>query len=292
MRHSHDRAIQIGNPNSIRIGGYDERMTIPEMFSLRGKVAIVTGGARYLGCDIAEVFAEAGCALVITSHRAAAAERAARSLRSSHHAEVLPLRVDITILRQVRALARRAQAWKGQVDILVNNAGGTPEKGPRHLFERRPGDIVKLLAVNLIGSLLCCREIGRIMAQQGHGKIVNIASVAGLVGRDRRMYQRHGMRGQPVDYAAAKAGVIGMTRDLAALLSPMGIHVNSISPGGFARDNLPPAFVRDYSRRTPLGHMGRPGIDLKGAVLFLASAASDYITGHNLVVDGGFSIWQ
>jgi len=129
------------------------------------------------------------------------------------------------------------------------------------------------------------------MAQQHSGKIINVASVAGLVGRDRRMYDRNGMNQQPVDYAAAKAGVIGMTRDLAAVLAPYGVCVNSISPGGFERGQ-PEGFVRDYADRTPLGRMGRDGIDIKAAALFLASSASDYITGHNLVVDGGFSTWQ
>jgi NAD(P)-dependent dehydrogenase (short-subunit alcohol dehydrogenase family) len=92
--------------------------------------------------------------------------------------------------------------------------------------------------------------------------------------------------------AAAKVGVLGLTRDLAGLLSPLGVHVNAISPGGFGPRQLPSGFVKDYSDRTPLGRMGRDGVDLKGAALFLASPASDYVTGHNLVVDGGFSIWH
>jgi NAD(P)-dependent dehydrogenase (short-subunit alcohol dehydrogenase family) len=101
------------------------------------------------------------------------------------------------------------------------------------------------------------------------------------------------MTGQPVDYAAAKAGVIGLTRDLAGMLSPKGIYVNAISPGGFEKPgNLPPTFMKDYADRTMLGRWGRMGVDIKGAALFLASAASDYVTGHNLVVDGGFSAWQ
>jgi NAD(P)-dependent dehydrogenase (short-subunit alcohol dehydrogenase family) len=112
------------------------------------------------------------------------------------------------------------------------------------------------------------------------------------VGRDRRMYERNNMPGQPVDYAAAKAGVIGLTLDLAGLLSPLGVHVNAISPGGFGPRELPPGFVKDYSDRTPLGRMGIDGVDLKGAALFLASPASDYVTGHNLVVDGGFTLWH
>jgi NAD(P)-dependent dehydrogenase (short-subunit alcohol dehydrogenase family) len=152
--------------------------------------------------------------------------------------------------------------------------------------------VVDLVQNNLLGVLHCCQEVGRIMARQGSGKIINIASIAGIVGRDRRVYQRNGMNGQPIDYAAAKAGVIGMTRDLAGLLSPLGVHVNAISPGGFERRAMPAGFVRDYSDRTPLGRMGRDGVDLKGAALFLASAASDYVTGQNLVVDGGFSLWR
>ena len=132
------------------------------------------------------------------------------------------------------------------------------------------------------------------MIEQKAGKIINIASIAGIVGRDRRMYQRTGLRQQPVDYAAAKAAVIGMTRDLAAVFAPYGVLVNAISPGGFHGPDrpLPEEFAKAYSDRTPLGRMGRDGIDLKGAALFLASAASDYVTGQNLVVDGGFTIWQ
>ena len=130
------------------------------------------------------------------------------------------------------------------------------------------------------------------MAQQVFGKIINIASVAGMLGRDRRMYRESGLKGKTVDYAASKAGVIGLTLDLAGLLSPLGVHVNAISPGGFDNDNLPDRFVELYSDSTPLGRMGEMGRDIKGAALFLASAASDYITGHNLVVDGGFSMWK
>jgi NAD(P)-dependent dehydrogenase (short-subunit alcohol dehydrogenase family) len=105
------------------------------------------------------------------------------------------------------------------------------------------------------------------------------------------MYYETGLPEQPIDYAAAKAGLLGATMDLAAILAPMGICVNAISPGGFERGQ-PEAFIRAYGDRTPLGRMGRDGIDLKGAVLFLASPASDYVTGHNLVVDGGFTTWR
>ncbi|HPC61241.1 MAG TPA: SDR family oxidoreductase [Verrucomicrobiota bacterium] len=267
-------------------------MTIKEMFDLTGKVALVTGGARDFGFHAGDVLAEAGCRVVVTARELDRAREAAEKLAVRHHRETLALALDVTRPEAVAETVGKAAAWKGHLDILVNNAGGTPSGGgAAHLFERSAEAALELISVNLMGTLYCCQAAGRVMARQGAGKIINIASIAGILGRDRRMYQRNQMRGQPVDYAAAKAGVIGMTRDLAAVLSPMGVHVNCISPGGFQR-NLPPEFVKDYSDRTPLGRMGRDGIDLQGAVLYLASPASDYVTGHNLVVDGGFTIWQ
>ena len=263
-----------------------------EMFRLDGKVAVVTGGARHLGYDMAEVLAEAGCDLAITSRTVEDAEEAAKKLRKQHGREVLADALDVRRFDEVEAFAQKVLAWKGHVNVLVNNAGGTPKCNSAHLFSRTAEEMVELVSTNLLGTLFCCKAFGKIMADQGHGKIINIASIAGLGGRDRRVYERNGMRGQPIDYAAAKAGIIGMTRDLAGLLSPMGVYVNAISPGGFGPRDLPPGFVKDYSDRTPLGRMGRDGVDLKGAALFLASPASDYVTGHNLVVDGGFTWWR
>ena len=269
-------------------------MKIGDTFRIDGKIALVTGGARDLGYDMAEALAEAGACLIITSRSLQSAEKAAVKLRSETGTEVLPLALDQRTHDAVKHTVSRAHEWKGRIDILVNNAGGGggSAAGPAHLFERDPAEAIDLITVNLIGALHCCQEVGRIMAAQKSGKIINIASMAGMMGRDRRMYENNQMKGQPIDYAAAKAGVIGMTLDLAGLLSPMGIHVNAISPGGFGPRGVPDGFARDYNDNTPLGRMGRDGIDLKGAVVFLASQASDYVTGHNLVVDGGFSIWH
>jgi NAD(P)-dependent dehydrogenase (short-subunit alcohol dehydrogenase family) len=267
-------------------------MTISEMFDLRGQVAVITGGARNLGFDMADLLAEAGCAVAITSRKIEPSEAAAAKLRANRGRDVLPLAVNVADPAQVKALAEKVLAWKGRVDILVNNSGGSPGAGAS-LFERKPEEIQELISVNLLGTFYCAQEFGRAMVRQGRGKIINIASIAALLGRDRRMYQRLQMRGQPADYTAAKAGIVGLTRDLAAVLSPQGVHVNCISPGGFARDGMNPEFIKAYSDRTPMGRMGREGSpDLRGALLFLASAASDYVTGHNLVVDGGFTIWQ
>ena len=212
-------------------------------------------------------------------------------MNAQYGRDVEPHELDVCNHAAIAALADRIRRWKGHVDVLVNNAGGGLGLTPTHLFERKPEHIVQLIHTNLIGAIYCCQVFGKIMAEQGQGKIINIASIAGMVGRDRRMYYETGLPEQPIDYAAAKAGLLGATMDLAAILAPMGICVNAISPGGFERGQ-PEAFVRAYGDRTPLGRMGRDGIDLKGAVLFLASPASDYVTGHNLVVDGGFTTWR
>ncbi len=266
--------------------------TIMNMFRLSGKVAVITGGARHLGYDMADILAEAGADVVITSRKQESADKAAEKLRAERGGEVLPLQLDVRDYAQVCEVGRISGEWKGHVDILVNNAGGGSGLSPAHLFERSAEDMADLIATNLTGCLYCCQVFSRMMAKQGKGKIINIASIAALMGRDRRMYQRYGMKGQPIDYAAAKAGVIGMTHDLAGLLSPMGINVNAISPGAFGPRELPKGFCEEWADRTPLGRMGRDGVDLKGAALFLASAASDYVTGHNLIVDGGFHLWH
>jgi len=264
---------------------------VEQMFDLAGRVAMVTGGARNLGYDAACVLAAAGTDLIITSRDKAHAEATAGKLRESYGVDVLPLGMDQTEFDQVGDATAAAIGWKDRVDVLVNNAGGGSGKSTGFLFERDPADIDRLIRLNLTGVTWCCREVGRHMADRKSGKIINIASMAAMVGRDRKMYDRNDMTGQPVDYAAAKAGVIGLTQDLAALMAPMGVYVNTISPGGFQR-NLPEGFVRDYSERTALGRMGRDGIDLKGAILFLASPASDYVVGQNLLVDGGFELWH
>jgi len=266
-------------------------MKVLDAFRLDGKVAVVTGGARTLGYDVADALAEAGAEVAITSRSVKRAEAAAQELRAKWNRDVMAYELDVCDHGAVTVFATAVRDWKGRVDVLVNNAGGGLGLAPTNLFDRKPEHMRQLIETNLLGALFCCQAFGKIMAAQGSGSIINIASIAGMVGRDRRMYRQTGLAEQPVDYAAAKAGVIGMTRDLAGFLSPMGVRVNAISPGGFERGQ-PRAFVRAYSDETPLGRMGTDGVDLKGAAVFLASSASGYVTGHNLVVDGGFSMWK
>ncbi|NKB65774.1 MAG: SDR family oxidoreductase [Candidatus Latescibacteria bacterium] len=262
-----------------------------ELFDLSGKVAVVIGGARDLGRDMAESLAEAGCQLALTSRREAAAQTTAQQLEKTYGCQTYSAALDICDYQALSQFAQDVRQWQGRIDVVVNNAGGGLGLSSTDFFARSPEDTRQLIDTNLTGPLFACQIFGRIMAEQGSGSIINIASIAGLVGRDRRMYDDTGLGQQPVDYAAAKAGVIGLTMDAAAYLAPMGVRVNAISPGGFERGQ-PQAFIDAYSRATALGRMGRDGIDLKGAVRFLAAPAADYITGHNLVVDGGFCMWK
>ena len=269
------------------------------MLRLDGKVAIITGGQAGLGYDIACAFAEAGATLVITSRDAESAKPSSEALAKEYGVQVMTCQLDQQHYEQAEAMAAAVMERFGRIDILVNNAGGTPAKikgdfsslPEGNLFARDPELIKAIIDINLTGIIYCCKAVGKHMLQQKSGKIINIGSIAGICGRDRRMYQKTGRMEQPVDYPAAKGGVISVTRALAGLMSPDGICVNCISPGGFYRGE-PQKFVEAYSDATPLGRMGKIGEDIKGPALLLASAAGDYITGHNLVVDGGFSIWK
>lgn len=262
------------------------------LFSLKDKVAIITGGHAWLGYDMACALAEAGCHIIITSRTPGKLDKTIKEISNTYGVDTLALKMDQCQHGQVKEMTNLAQAWKGHIDILINNAGGGSGTSEGDFFKRSPEDMVNLITTNLIGALFCCQEVGRVMADQGYGKIINIGSVAGLVGRDRSMYRKNNKMEQPIDYAASKAGLIGMTTDLAAFMAPHNVFVNCISPGGFDKGDLPEGFVKSYGKATALGRMGRMGLDIKGAALFLASSASDYVTGHNLVVDGGFSIWK
>ena len=263
-----------------------------ELFRLDKKVAIVTGGHAWLGHDIACAFAEAGADIVLTSRNVDSIKPTAAEIARKYGVEALAVTLDQRDYKSVAEMTETAFSWKGHIDILVNNAGGGSGASEGNLFSRAPEDIQSMLDVNLTGMIFCCKAVGAHMMVQKSGKIINLGSIAGLVGRDREMYRRTDKMEQPVDYSAAKGGVISITRDLAALMTPEGICVNSISPGGFDKGDLPKSFVDAYSDKTPLGRMGRMGVDIKGGALLLASPAGDYISGHNLVVDGGFSIWK
>ncbi len=268
-----------------------EGPSIKGMFDLSGQVAMVTGAAQWIGWEIAEAYAELGAKIVITSREGDKAQIAAAELDERFGIEAMGLALEVRDPRSVAEAFDRAAQRFGRLDILVNNAGGAPKSDKYHLWERRLEDWTYVIETNLTGAFLCTQAAAKIMMPAQRGSIVNVASIAGLVGRDRSMYEGLPMRPNLVDYAACKAGVLGFTRDAAAELAPYHIRVNAISPGGIERGQ-PPEFVRRYSQATALGRMGEEGHELKGAAVLLASDAGRYMTGQNIVVDGGFAMYK
>lgn len=265
---------------------------VMDLFSLKGRSFLVVGGARNLGRDMATALAEAGADGIITSRTAESARKTAAELSAATGRQIVGLGLNASDEASIAAAVEQTVKTFGKLDILVNNLGGGASRPDAavDLEHRERGDWDRLMEANVTGPFLVAKHVVPVMKRQGHGNIINIASIAGLIGRDRTVYQG-GIKPQTLDYAAAKAAVLGFTRDLAAYVAGCGIRVNAISPGGFERGQ-PKDFVEGYSRKAILGRMGRDGVDLKGAVVFLASDASAYVTAHNLVVDGGFSTWQ
>lgn len=266
--------------------------TVQELFDLSGKTALVTGGARNLGFDMALALAEAGADVAITSRNLESARQSAGKIAEATGRRILALELDVTSEDQAASVVDQVLREFGRLDILVNNAGNvssTPDNAP---LEKRPlEEWMNTIQVNLTGTFLVSKHVvARAMIPARSGNIINIASISGMIGRDRRVYAGTDMGGSTVDYAAAKGGVINLTRDMAASLARYNIRVNCISPGGFWR-HQPEPFVKAYSEATPMGRMGQDGKEMKGPVVFLASEASSYCTGINLVVDGGFTCW-
>ncbi|MGM9925003.1 MAG: SDR family oxidoreductase [Bacillus sp. (in: firmicutes)] len=253
-------------------------MHIKELFDLTGKVAIITGGGRGLGKQIAEGFAEAGAHVVLCSRNKAACEETAKMIRSTG-VKTLALQCDVTDEQEVKRLVEQTLEKFGHIDILVNNSGaswGAPaEEMPLAAWQ-------KVINVNATGTFLMSQAAGKAMLHQGYGKIINIASIAGLKGTDDKVLNAIG-------YSASKGAIISFTKDLAVKWGPKGIHVNAIAPGFFPTKMSKDVLAHGGDQileNTPLKRFGSES-DLKGAAVFLASKASDYVTGTVLAVDGG-----
>lgn len=254
-----------------------------DTFRLVGRAAVVTGAGRGLGLAMARALAEAGAALMLIDVQADDLEVAAASLAQTG-ARVLYARADVTDADDVQAVLRRTIDELGGVHVLVNNAGVT-SRAPFEDLEQADWD--RVLKVNLGGIYQCSRWAARHMIDQGDGSIINIASISGLVGN---------RGGNNSHYCATKGGVIALTRSLSVEWAAKGIRVNAIAPGYFVTpmtDRLKvndPAFYQETVARVPLGRFGAEQ-DLAGAVVFLASPASAYVSGHVLVIDGGYTAW-
>lgn len=271
--------------------------SVQDLFDLADRVAIVTGGAGLLGREFCQTLAWAGAAVIVADIDEAKSRDVAAALHGSGR-RALAVTVDVRDRQSVEAMVTRAvEAW-GRVDILVNSAALDPkfETEGRSEFDRTFEGFPleawnQALAVNLTGSFLCSQAVAGPMMENGRGVMINICSTYGLVGPDQRIYQRQGQPPQfkPVYYSVTKAGVLGLTRYLAAYYAGKNLRVNALTPGGI-QSHQDPKFIEEYSARTILGRMAR-GDEMNAALLFLASDASSYMTGANLIVDGGWTAW-
>jgi len=254
-----------------------QSVAVKELFDLSGRVAIVTGGSVGLGRQMAEGLAEMGANVVLCARKKERCEQAAEELRLLG-VKTLALGCDVQNPDHVQAVVDAAVSQLGRVDILINNAGtswGAPVE------EMRLEQWNKVIGTNLTGTFLFSQAVGKVMFPQRRGKIINIASVAGLRGAPPEF--------QAIGYHASKGGVIAFTKDLACKWGIHNIQVNAIAPGWFPTNMSQVIIERNkeaFLGKIPLRRFGNEH-DLKGAAVYLASDASDYVTGHVLVVDGG-----
>lgn len=275
-------------------------MTIQEKFDLSGRVAIVTGGVGLLGAEFCKTLAEAGAAVAVVDLNASASQAVADTLTKSGY-QAQAFAVDITKPDSVNAMVENVLSAFGRIDILVNSAALDPKFDPDAVkkgitpgaFEDYPLEQWNAaLNVNLTGMFLITQACVKPMLAQGKkGSIINICSTYGLNGPDQRIYIKDGERVafKPVYYTVTKAGVMGFTKYLAAYYAGTDIRVNALTPGGVF-NNHEDYFVKNYSAKTIIGRMAKKD-EMNGALLFLASDASSYMTGNNVVVDGGWTAW-
>ena len=275
---------------------------INEMFNMKGKVVVITGGTGLLGMEYAKILASSGANIVLVDLDKDKCKKNAKILEKKFKNKMLGVKTDISSQREVKSMVAKVEQKFGKIDVLVNNAAfncPADNTGSNFVsFEDYPLELwKKSIDVNLTGMFICSQEAIRLMIKKKiKGSIINVSSTYGLVGPDQRIYHsiKHPKDSskkfvKPVDYSTTKSGVLNFTRYLAALYGKNGIRVNTLTPGGVL-DNQDEDFVEEYSNKTVLGKMAEK-TDYNGAVLFLASDASKYMTGSNLVVDGGWTCW-
>jgi len=257
---------------------------ILERFSLRGKVALVTGGAGLYGRQIVAALAQAEAQTYVASRNLEALEKLAADHRATG-LEVTALQYDQAQEGSILALRDEIMRRSGRIDVLVNNAVIRPMK---KAYQDDAATFAESMCVNATGLFIITRAFGDVMAEQESGSIINIGSIHGIIAPDPTIYRGTQMSGWYPDYFFHKGGMINFTRFIASYYGAHGVRCNCVSPGGLWTEKMPEAFVRQYSERTFLGRLANDS-DLMGIIVFLASDASVYITGVNLPVDGGYT---
>lgn len=270
-------------------------MNIKDLFSLEGKVSVVTGALGLIGKHHCFALSEAGSNVIVADLD----EDECKEFASQLSTDSLGISLDVTDKKSVQNLVNIVLDKFGKIDVLVNNAAindmfeNPLSAGELSKFENYPLEMwQKSIDVNLTGVFLCSQIIGKEMANRKSGSIINVASTYGIVAPDQSLYQKpDGTQDfyKSPSYPATKSAILNFTRFLASYWGKYSIRVNTLSPGG-VENNQDEFFIKNYSKKTMLGRMAKP-YDYKGAIVFLASDASSYMTGANLIVDGGWTAW-
>lgn len=265
--------------------------SISQLMSLKGRTALITGGGGYIGSAVGHALAEAGCAVAAIDISKQSAQKAADAIAREHEVKTLAIEADLADEDQVRALPQAVADKLGSLDILVNCAafvGTTNLEGWVVPFAEQTSEAWRMaVEVNLTSAFVLIQAATPYLEKSGHGSVVNVGSIYGVAAPDMRLYEGTAM-GNPAAYAASKGGLMQLTKWLSTVLAPK-VRVNAISPGGVWR-NQPKKFVSRYEERTPLGRMATEE-DMVGAALYLASDLSAYVTGQNIMIDGGWTAW-
>lgn len=264
-----------------------------ELFDMKGKVVLLTGSCGLIGPEYADILSDAGADVILAYHdNKDIAKKVKDDIVEKYGTNPMTIYVDVSDEESVIGMIAGVLIKYGKIDVLINNAyfsharnkmGMTMEDTPVEGWK-------KALDVNLTGVFLCCKHVGKQMLKQGYGNIINIASHYGVIGADMRIYENMSFN-CPLSYAACKGAIINMTRYLASYWRGKNIRVNTLSPGGVYADDvytLSDEFIENYSYRTIIGRMAKKW-EYNGAILYLASDASEYMTGANLIVDGGWT---
>lgn len=260
---------------------------VRDLFDLGGRTAVVTGGGTHLGKAMAEAMAELGATVYLASRRGELCMEAAEELRA-RGLKATGARCDVTSETEVNGLVAQVIKDAGRLDIMVANAGASFTTS--YIPDASIEEFRRTLDLNLTGTYICAQAAARTMIPARRGKIVTLGSIHGTLTADKRFYSGLNFKRSGPPYQAAKGGIINLTRALASELGEWNIQVNCISPGQIPRADTDPAMVEKARMNNPLEVVGRPE-HLKGAVALLTSSAGDWITGQNVVVDGGWSIW-
>ena len=261
-----------------------------KLFDLSGRVVIITGAAGNLGSKYAEGLTQAGANVVLADIDYVACRQLGKQLEKKYSIKNLAIKLDLNKKSSIKNMILKTTKKFSKIDILINNAAYQGNSKTRKIkFEDFPlNEWNKAVSVNLTGIFLTCQEVGKVMVKQKYGNIINISSTYGLVAPDQRIY---GISGQNAAafYSATKAALLNLTRYLASYWNRTGIRVNSLSPGG-VENSQESNFIKKYSEKTMLGRMADKN-EYVGAIIFLSSDASSYMTGSNLVIDGGWTAW-